>query len=147
MSIIIYLKRDKRKNCYFSESPSASDSGCPSSEKNTDTISTGNSNSESGTSDYGSIPGAEPTPPPEPTVEYPKIRIKTTGLLKEPTSLTITEITDDNPNGDPSFSKLFRVMLCRNGLTYRLGLLWKQEFHQTCVFYIYTLTMQIVRIT
>ncbi|XP_018327852.1 proteoglycan 4 isoform X2 [Agrilus planipennis] len=39
------------------------------------------------------IPGAEPTPPPEP-VEYPKIRIKTTGLLKE--SLTITEITDDN---------------------------------------------------
>lgn len=86
------------------ESPSASDSGCPSSEKNTDTISTGNSNSESGTSDYGSIPGAEPTPPPEPTVEYPKIRIKTTGLLKEPTSLTITEITDDNPNGDPSFT-------------------------------------------
>lgn len=48
--------------------------------------------------DYGHIPGAEPTPPPEPSPEYPKIRIKTTGLLKE--SLTITEITDDNPNGD-----------------------------------------------
>lgn len=47
---------------------------------------------------YGSIPGAEPTPPPEPSPEYPKIRIKTTGLLKEP--LTITELTDDNPNGD-----------------------------------------------
>lgn len=45
-------------------------------------------------------PGAESTPPPvspSPT-EYPKIRIKTTGLLKEP--VTITEITDENPNGD-----------------------------------------------
>lgn len=49
------------------------------------------------TQEYGSIPGAEPTPPPEPSPEYPKIRIKTTGLLKEP--LTITEITDDNPDG------------------------------------------------
>ncbi|XP_017773618.1 PREDICTED: altered inheritance of mitochondria protein 3-like isoform X2 [Nicrophorus vespilloides] len=47
--------------------------------------------------DYNHIPGAEPTPPPEPSPEYPKIRIKS-GLLKEP--LTITEITDDNPNGD-----------------------------------------------
>ncbi|XP_044264828.1 pollen-specific leucine-rich repeat extensin-like protein 1 isoform X3 [Tribolium madens] len=46
-------------------------------------------------SECGSIPGAEPTPPPEPSGDYPKIRIKTTGLLKEP--LTITEITDDNP--------------------------------------------------
>lgn len=51
-------------------------------------------------SECGSIPGAEPTPPPEPSPDYPKIRIKTTGLLKEP--LTITEITDDNPDGDPS---------------------------------------------
>lgn len=50
------------------------------------------------TQEYGSIPGAEPTPPPEPSPEYPKIRIKTTGLLKEP--LTITEITDDNPEGN-----------------------------------------------
>ncbi|XP_063907981.1 protein piccolo-like isoform X1 [Zophobas morio] len=49
-------------------------------------------------SECGSIPGAEPTPPPEPSPDYPKIRIKTTGLLKEP--LTITEITDDNPDGD-----------------------------------------------
>lgn len=48
--------------------------------------------------EYGRIPGAEPTPPPEPSPEYPKIRIKTTGLLKEP--LTITEITDDNSNGN-----------------------------------------------
>ncbi|XP_031328551.1 fibrous sheath CABYR-binding protein-like isoform X2 [Photinus pyralis] len=37
-----------------------------------------------------------PNESPSPT-EYPKIRIKT-GLLKEP--LTITEITDDNPNGE-----------------------------------------------
>lgn len=53
-----------------------------------------------GNQEYANIPGAEPTPPPElsPSPEYPKIRIKTTGLLKE--SLTITEITDDNPNGD-----------------------------------------------
>ncbi|KYB26844.1 titin isoform X1 [Tribolium castaneum] len=49
-------------------------------------------------SECGSIPGAEPTPPPEPSADYPKIRIKTTGLLKEP--LTITEITDDNPEGE-----------------------------------------------
>jgi hypothetical protein len=49
-------------------------------------------------SECGSIPGAEPTPPPEPSPDYPKIRIKTTGLLKEP--LTITEITDENPEGD-----------------------------------------------
>lgn len=46
--------------------------------------------------DTGGIPGTEPTPPPEPVTEYPKIRIKT-GLLKE--SLTITEIANDNPNG------------------------------------------------
>lgn len=51
-------------------------------------------------SECGSIPGAEPTPPPEPSPDYPKIRIKTMGLLKEP--LTITEITDDNPEGDPT---------------------------------------------
>lgn len=43
--------------------------------------------------EYGNIPGAEPTPPPEPSPEYPKIRIKTTGLLKE--GVTITEITDE----------------------------------------------------
>ncbi|KAL3287765.1 hypothetical protein HHI36_002227 [Cryptolaemus montrouzieri] len=52
---------------------------------------------------YDTIPGAEPTPPPDPSPEsYPKIRIKTTGLLKDPieSSCTITEITDDNPNGD-----------------------------------------------
>lgn len=47
--------------------------------------------------EYSNIPGAEPTPPPEPSPEYPKIRIKTTGLLRE--SLTITEITDENPEG------------------------------------------------
>ncbi|XP_028140071.2 cell surface glycoprotein 1-like isoform X1 [Diabrotica virgifera virgifera] len=86
-------------------SPTASDSGfTTTSTTTTDGIPTGSSNSESNTSDYGSVPGAEPTPPPEPTpVEYPKIRIKTTGLLKEP--LTITEITDDNPNGDPSYNQ------------------------------------------
>lgn len=52
-------------------------------------------------SDYGSVPGAEPTPPPdaspEPSTDYPKIRIKS-GLLKE--RLTITEITEDNPTGE-----------------------------------------------
>ncbi|XP_072387679.1 uncharacterized protein [Diabrotica undecimpunctata] len=85
-------------------SPTASDSGFTSATTTTDGIPTGSSNSESNTSDYGSVPGAEPTPPPEPTpVEYPKIRIKTTGLLKEP--LTITEITDDNPNGDPNYNQ------------------------------------------
>ncbi|KAJ8925827.1 hypothetical protein NQ315_009678 [Exocentrus adspersus] len=61
-----------------------------------------NSETESNASEYGSIPGAEPTPPPEPSPDYPKIRIKTTGLLKEP--LTITEITDDNPDGDPNYN-------------------------------------------
>lgn len=71
------------------------------------TILNSNSNgAESNVSEYGSIPGAEPTPPPEPSPDYPKIRIKTTGLLKEPEGgLTITEITDDNPDGDPNFSK------------------------------------------
>lgn len=66
-----------------------------------------NSNSaESNVSEYGSIPGAEPTPPPDPSPDYPKIRIKTTGLLKDPEEgLTITEITDDNPDGDPNFSE------------------------------------------
>ncbi|CAH0551198.1 unnamed protein product [Brassicogethes aeneus] len=54
------------------------------------------------TPEYGNVPGAEPTPPPEPSPDYPKIRIKTTGLLKEPQGCTITEITDDNPNGDPN---------------------------------------------
>lgn len=49
-------------------------------------------------SECGSIPGAEPTPPPEPSPDFPKIRIKTTGLLKEP--LTITEITDENHDGE-----------------------------------------------
>lgn len=59
--------------------------------------------------DYGNIPGAEPTPPPEPSPEYPKIRIKTTGLLKE--SLTITEITDDTPvDGLPSSGKHFFIL-------------------------------------
>nr|XP_023013926.1 activating signal cointegrator 1 complex subunit 2 homolog [Leptinotarsa decemlineata] len=93
-------------------SPVPSDSGTSGSvdKPNNSTITTDsilntNSNSESNASEYGSIPGAEPTPPPEPTVDYPKIRIKTTGLLKE--SLTITEITDDNPDGDPSFRSLF----------------------------------------
>ncbi|KAK9737118.1 FKBP-type peptidyl-prolyl cis-trans isomerase [Popillia japonica] len=67
----------------------SNDSGSPndSSSENKDEV-----------NDNGTIPGAEPTPPPEPSPEFPKIRIKT-GLLKEP--LTITEITDDNPNGDP----------------------------------------------
>ncbi|XP_044745399.1 transcription factor SFL2-like [Coccinella septempunctata] len=52
---------------------------------------------------YETIPGAEPTPPPDPSPDsYPKIRIKTTGLLKDPieSTCTITEITDDNPNGN-----------------------------------------------
>nr|CAI5825545.1 unnamed protein product [Callosobruchus analis] len=41
------------------------------------------------------------TPPADAPTTYPKIRIKTTGLLKESSqSLTITEITDDNPDGD-----------------------------------------------
>lgn len=50
--------------------------------------------------EYSNIPGAEPTPPPEPSPDYPKIRIKTTGLLRE--SVTITEITNDNPDGEPN---------------------------------------------
>lgn len=72
----------------------SNDSGSPndSSSENKDEV-----------NDNGTIPGAEPTPPPEPSPEFPKIRIKT-GLLKEP--LTITEITDDNPNGDPQPGKL-----------------------------------------
>lgn len=96
---------------YIIGSPIHSDTGSTSNsvEKQPDiALSTNsNSNSESNTSDYGSIPGAEPTPPPEPSQDYPKIRIKTTGLLKEPSreSLTITEITDDNPEGDPNYSK------------------------------------------
>ncbi|XP_057653610.1 uncharacterized protein LOC130892283 isoform X6 [Diorhabda carinulata] len=86
------------------ESPNATNNSLSPTQKTTDTIATGNSNSESSTSDYGSIPGAEPTPPPEPAaVEYPKIRIKTTGLLKEP--LTITEITDDNPKGESTYTQ------------------------------------------
>lgn len=72
-------------------------------ERATDSVATSNSAGESNASEYGSIPGAEPTPPPEPSPDYPKIRIKTTGLLKEP--LTITEITDDNPDGDPNYSE------------------------------------------
>lgn len=51
--------------------------------------------------DYSNVPGGEPTPPPDSSPErntdYPKIRIKS-GLLKE--RLTITEINDDNPNGE-----------------------------------------------
>ncbi|KAG5879531.1 hypothetical protein JTB14_029896 [Gonioctena quinquepunctata] len=90
----------------FQGSPNPSETGTSSSlEKPPDSIHNTNSNSESNASEYGSIPGAEPTPPPEPTTfDYPKIRIKTTGLLKE-SSLTITEITDDNPDGDPSFNQ------------------------------------------
>lgn len=61
---------------------------------------------ESNSNDCGIIPGAEPTPPPEPSPEFPKIRIKR-GLLKE--SLTITEITDDNPNGEPQTGKLIHT--------------------------------------
>lgn len=57
--------------------------------------------------DYSSIPGAEPTPPPEPSPEYPKIRIKTTGLLRE--SLTITEISDDNPEGEPNRPEIIEL--------------------------------------
>lgn len=53
------------------------------------------------TEEFVSVPGAEPTPPPdaspEATTEYPKIRIKS-GLLKE--RLTITEILDDKPISD-----------------------------------------------
>lgn len=60
------------------------------------------SKDESNSNDYGNIPGAEPTPPPEPSPEFPKIRIKT-GLLKEP--LTITEITDDTTNGEHQTGK------------------------------------------
>ncbi|XP_018561778.1 bromodomain-containing protein 4-like isoform X2 [Anoplophora glabripennis] len=83
-------------------SPANSDTS-NAAEKTTDSIITSNSAGESNASEYGSIPGAEPTPPPEPSPDYPKIRIKTTGLLKEP--LTITEITDDNPDGDPSYNQ------------------------------------------
>lgn len=57
--------------------------------------------------EYSNIPGAEPTPPPEPSPEYPKIRIKTTGLLRE--SLTITEITDDNPIGEPTQLEMIEI--------------------------------------
>ncbi|KAL1500764.1 hypothetical protein ABEB36_006209 [Hypothenemus hampei] len=51
---------------------------------------------------YGNIPGGEPTPPPEPSptgsTEYPKIKIKTTGLFKDPKppSCTISEIISDD---------------------------------------------------
>ncbi|CAG9764735.1 unnamed protein product [Ceutorhynchus assimilis] len=71
-----------------------------------DTLSNGNHATSHHT--YGGIPGAEPTPPPEPSptgsTEYPKIKIKTTGLFKdpEPRGCTITEITDDNPTGESS---------------------------------------------
>lgn len=72
-----------------------------------------NSNSgESNLSEYGSIPGAEPTPPPDPSPDYPKIRIKTLKNLKEPEEgLTITEITDENPDGDPNFSECFFLVI------------------------------------
>ncbi|XP_066249018.1 bromodomain-containing protein 4-like isoform X1 [Euwallacea similis] len=60
---------------------------------------------------YGNIAEAEPTPPPEqsPPTEYPKIKIKTTGLFKdpEPQGCTVTEITDDNPTGDPNLNHFF----------------------------------------
>lgn len=58
---------------------------------------------------YGGIPGAEPTPPPEPSpTEYPKIKIKTTGLFKDPeppSGCTITEITESDSSDDPTLSK------------------------------------------
>lgn len=60
-----------------------------------------------GEEEYSNIPGAEPTPPPEPSPEYPKIRIKTTGLLRE--SLTITEITDENPEGEPTQPEMIEL--------------------------------------
>lgn len=62
---------------------------------------------------YETIPGAEPTPPPDPSPDsYPKIRIKTTGLLKDPieSTCTITEITDDNPNGNPHQGKFHSLL-------------------------------------
>lgn len=86
----------------------SSDTGKPSE------VATLSSNCNADSPGYGSIPGAEPTPPPEPSptlpTEYPKIKIKTTGLFKDPhpqQGCTITEITDDNPNGDPNLSKFF----------------------------------------
>ncbi|CAH1116640.1 unnamed protein product [Phaedon cochleariae] len=94
-------------------SPSSDAGTSTSTDRPTDTATDGlihshpNSDSNSNASEYGGVPGAEPTPPPEPTIDYPKIRIKTTGLLKEQTSLTITEITDDNPDGDPGFRDFF----------------------------------------
>ncbi|XP_076269033.1 uncharacterized protein LOC143201699 isoform X1 [Rhynchophorus ferrugineus] len=74
-----------------------------------DALTPGNNASQ----EYGHIPGAEPTPPPEPSPtgapEYPKIKIKTTGLFKdpEPERCTITEITDDNPTGDPTLAPIW----------------------------------------
>ncbi|KAH1000576.1 hypothetical protein HUJ04_012885, partial [Dendroctonus ponderosae] len=60
---------------------------------------------------YGGIPGAQPTPPPEPSPtgvsEYPKIKIKTTGLFKDPeprSGCTITEITESDSSDGPSSS-------------------------------------------
>lgn len=77
-------------------------------------VATLSSNCNADSPGYGSIPGAEPTPPPEPSpTEYPKIKIKTTGLFKDPEpqqGCTITEITDDNPNGDPNLSKFFGLV-------------------------------------
>lgn len=58
--------------------------------------------------EYTHVPGAEPTPPPEPAPEYPKIRIKTTGLLSRE-SVTITEITDDNPDGLPTRPEMIEL--------------------------------------
>lgn len=60
-----------------------------------------------GSEEYNNVPGAEPTPPPEPSPEYPKIRIKTTGLLRD--SLTITEITNDNTGGEPTQPEMIEL--------------------------------------
>lgn len=97
-----YHEQDPDLNVSFSPSFDSVDVGA-SSPVNSDCSNGGTKTADDVVgegSECGSIPGAEPTPPPEPSPDYPKIRIKTTGLLKEP--LTITEITDDNPEGDPS---------------------------------------------
>lgn len=64
--------------------------------------------------EYHSIPGAEPTPPPEPSPEYPKIRIKTTGLLRE--SLTITEITKDNADRESTQPEIVELGAKNDGM-------------------------------
>lgn len=94
------------------ESPAAHSENSNSSMNNNPVVEGEQGSTESG-EEYN-IPGAEPTPPPEPSPEYPKIRIKTTGLLRE--SLTITEITDENSDGVPNQPEMVELCSKNDGL-------------------------------